>query len=100
MEMSPITLNSIGNATQSIESQSTRIPTSVPFAGTFGHLLQEVNQHQQNVANGVSDLAAGNGESLQQIAIDVAKAELSFRFVMELRDRLISSYQEVMRMQV
>ncbi|MEW4490290.1 flagellar hook-basal body complex protein FliE [Thalassoglobus sp. JC818] len=74
--------------------------SSMPFAETFQSLLSETLQQQQIMAHGHEQVLNGDAQDLQQLAIDTAKAELSFRFVLELRDRLITSYQEVMRMQV
>ena len=74
--------------------------SSLPFAETLNSVLSETHLQQQVMAHGHEQVLNGNAQDLQQLAIDTAKAELSFRFVLELRDRLITSYQEVMRMQV
>jgi len=34
------------------------------------------------------------------VVLTASQADLAFRLVMEIRDRLIASYQEVMRMQM
>ena len=73
---------------------------TAPFVESFTELIRDADQQQKVVSQNVDALANGKADNLQQIAVDVAKAELSFRFVMELRDRLISSYQEMMRMQI
>ncbi len=72
----------------------------LPFASLVSDLIHEVDVQQQVVAGDVQRLANGEIDNLQQVATNVAKADLSFRFLMEIRDRIITSYQEVMRMQV
>jgi flagellar hook-basal body complex protein FliE len=52
------------------------------------------------VAQGVNDLVAGKTENIHELAIQVAQADVAFRLVMEVRDKLISAYQEMMRMQI
>ncbi len=72
----------------------------LPFVSMVSDMIHEVDAQQQVVAADVQKLANGEVDNLQQVATNVAKADLSFRFLMELRDRLITSYQEIMRMQV
>ncbi len=72
----------------------------LPFAKVMNQFLSEVDQHQQVVTQGVNDLAAGKTDNIHEIALNVAQADIAFRMIMEVRDKLISAYQEVMRMQV
>lgn len=72
----------------------------VPFAQLMSHFLQDANQQQQAVTHGLHELVSGNADNVHDVAIRVAQADISFRMVMEIRDQLISAYQEVMRMQV
>ncbi|MCA8999923.1 MAG: flagellar hook-basal body complex protein FliE [Planctomycetaceae bacterium] len=83
-----------------LSNGAVRSPSSAPFAELVGDLVQGVNQQQQTVAIDVHQLAAGESDNLQEIAVHVAQADLSFRFLMEVRDKLITGYQEIMRMQI
>lgn len=74
--------------------------TELPFATLARELIRDVEAQQQVVVQDVNQLAQGEETNLQAMAAHVAKADLSFRFLMEIRDKLISSYQEVMRMQI
>ncbi|QDT32814.1 flagellar hook-basal body complex protein FliE [Thalassoglobus polymorphus] len=84
----------------SFRSQVGESQQGLPFAELVSDMIHEVDAQQQVVAEDVQRLASGEIDNLQQVATNVAKADLSFRFLMEIRDRLITSYQEVMRMQV
>jgi flagellar hook-basal body complex protein FliE len=72
----------------------------VPFSQIVSQLLQEADQHQAQVSQGVHQLMTGESDNIQDLAINMAKADVSFRLLMEVRDSLISAYQEVMKMQV
>ena len=72
----------------------------VPFSNVIADLVQETNQSQQQVSAKLEDLVTGQTDSVHDVVLSVAKADLSFRLMMEIRDRLITSYQEIMRMQV
>jgi flagellar hook-basal body complex protein FliE len=71
-----------------------------PFAESLQQLLTDTSSLQQQSAERVAQLATGQTDSLQEVVVAAAKADLAFRFVLELRNRLISAYQEIMRMQV
>lgn len=77
---------------------------AAPGPGGFGDMvsqyLTEANVQQQNVGRQIEALATGQTDNIHDVVLSVAKADLAFRMVMEIRNRLISSYQEVMRMQV
>ena len=65
----------------------------------FEGLLAQTNLDQNNSDKAIKDMVEGNAESVQQVVMAVAKAEMSFQFFMEIRNKLIESYNELMRMQ-
>lgn len=71
---------------------------------SFGEILKtsmsEVNQLQKDADQAIQELAAGNEKDIHQTMIALEKAEISFQFMMQVRNKIIAAYQEVMRMQV
>jgi flagellar hook-basal body complex protein FliE len=72
----------------------------VPFSGELGTLISQVNQVQHEAADAIGRFATGGGENLHEVMLAVNKAELSFKFLMEARNKLVDAYHEVMRMQL
>jgi flagellar hook-basal body complex protein FliE len=70
------------------------------FRGALGGLVSEVNAVQHEASDAINRFAAGDGENLHEVMIAVSKAELSFKFLMEARNKLVDAYHEVMRMQL
>jgi len=64
------------------------------------NLVAETNQQQINSQDGVRQLVTGETDSIHDVVLTTSRADLAFRLMMEIRNRLIASYQEVMRMQV
>jgi flagellar hook-basal body complex protein FliE len=60
-----------------------------------GHATQHATADQA-----VQNLATGRADNLHEVSLAVAQADLSFRLLLELRNRATEAYQEVMRMQV
>lgn len=70
------------------------------FGDLVSQFLQDANNQQLQVGSQIESLATGQTDNVHDVVLSVAKADLAFRLVMEIRNRLISSYQELMRMQV
>ncbi len=70
----------------------------------FGQLVQEfidtANQAELADQQNSIALASGNIDDLHTSMIAANKAELSLRFVLQVRNKAVEAYQEVMRMQV
>ena len=64
----------------------------------FEGFIAQTNLDQKNSDQAVKNLLDGTG-SVQQVVMSVAKAEMSFKLFMEIRNKLIESYNELMRMQ-
>jgi len=70
------------------------------FEKTIRSLLESANAPQKEANLAVNDLVAGRTDSIHSVVVSVAKAEMSFRFLIEMRNRLTEAYQEIMRMQM
>jgi len=65
----------------------------------FDHLLG-VDENIKSAEKQTQLLAIGEAENIHQVMISIAKAKSSFELTAEVRNRLLESYQQVMRMQV
>lgn len=85
-------------------------PSRSPSAGetgaakSFGEFLKEsletVNRLQKEADQAVRDLALGRGQNLHQAMIAMEKAEVSFRLMMQVRNKIVAAYEEIMRTQL
>ncbi len=62
--------------------------------------LNAVDQEIRRVDELPADLLSGKIQDFHEVAVQIKKAEFSFRFAMEVRNKLIDAYREVMRMSV
>lgn len=72
----------------------------ISFERLMSRMLKEADGAQQVVAQDMDNLMTGEVNNVHDVAINVAKADIAFRLVLEVRNKLISAYQDVMRMQV
>ena len=62
--------------------------------------IEEVNKLQLEAEKTMEDLASGKEKDIQHAMMTLQKADLSLRTMMEVRNKLVEAYQEIMRMQV
>jgi len=67
---------------------------------TFGQLLENLSETQQNSDNLVQRMAAGEDVDIHDVMIASEETEINFRIALGIRDRLVEAYREVMRMGV
>jgi flagellar hook-basal body complex protein FliE len=70
------------------------------FGSILGQVVQDVNQKQIDAANTVNGMLSGQSVNLHQAVIAMEEASVSFQLMVEVRNKLLESYQELMRMQV
>ncbi len=70
------------------------------FKDTFNNYVSEVNDLQVKAGESIENFATGKVENVHEVMIAMSKAEVSFKFMMETRNKLVDAYKEIMRMQV
>jgi flagellar hook-basal body complex protein FliE len=70
------------------------------FANVLGRMVQEVNAKQTAASDAVNSLQSGQNVPLHQAVIAMEEANVSFQMMIEVRNHLLDSYQELMRMQI
>ena len=74
--------------------------TTGTFMDMVGKGLQQVNDRLLDSQVDMQGLASGGTENLHQIMIRLEESRLSFQLMLQVRNRLLESYQELMRMQI
>ncbi len=78
----------------------TREQSGVSFGETLRDAITTVNDAQKQSDLAVQKLITGENQDLHATLIAVQKADLSFQMMMQVRNKIIQAYQEIMRTQV
>ena len=70
------------------------------FQNVFEKAIAGVQDLRQTADQGVERFLAGEGEELHTVVMATQKAELAFELFLQVRNKVVSAYQEVMRMQI
>jgi flagellar hook-basal body complex protein FliE len=77
-------------------------PKAKDAAGGFEDIMQDaigkISQIQSETDNAVKELASGG--DVTQAIVSMEKADMSFQLMLEVRNKLLNAYEEIMRMQV
>lgn len=98
--MSELSINGVGKGVdiQKRQSPAEADAKAAGFDSVLDEVLNKLNQVQGNAEKAVQELAAG-GDVFQAI-VAMEKADMDFQLMVEVRNKLISAYEEIMRMQV
>ena len=80
--------------------QSQGAAAQAPFDNVLGRFVNEVNAKQLAATDTVKGLLSGQNVPLHQAMISMEEASVSFQLMVEVRNKLLEGYQELMRMQV
>ena len=70
------------------------------FASQLTSEITGVNRQVEGVDRLPQDLLTGKVQDFHEVTMQIKQAEFSFRFAMEIRNKLLDAYREVMRMNV
>jgi len=78
-------------------------PTEKGQTSSFGQILTksvgEVTRLQDEASDSVRNLLLGKAENIHDVMLAMAKAELGFKLLLEVRNKALEAYREVQRMQ-
>jgi flagellar hook-basal body complex protein FliE len=70
------------------------------FGDMLSDAIQEVNQLQQQASTETEKLMTGEVKDIHTAMIALQKADVSFQMMMQVRNKLVNAYQEIMKMTV
>lgn len=70
------------------------------FGETLSQAVKDVNKLQGEAGKAVERMVTGEATDLHEVMIAAEKAKTSFELLMEIRNKTIDAYREIMRMQV
>lgn len=80
-------------------TQATQEPESASFGSMLSRSLNEVTQLQAAADDAVENLSTGKQKDIHETMIALEKADVAFQLLMQVRNKIISAYETIMRMQ-
>ena len=100
MFITPITPLGEISGLKTMQADSAKSGNELPFKEIFTTAIQNLKETEINSNNNNTLLALGDIDDLHTLGIDATKALLAERLVVELRNRAMEAYSEIMRINV
>lgn len=99
MKIQPFGPNAIDKGEKGEQKRSIQTGES-SFGDFLKESIKEVNQLQNEADKSMTDFATGQTKDIHEVMMSVQKADLSFKLMQQIRNKLVDAYREVMRMGV
>jgi flagellar hook-basal body complex protein FliE len=96
MKIDSIPTNNIPSAAS--DNNSKKDNTS--FADLLAKSLNDVNKLQITADNAINEIATGKMDNIQDAVMAIEKADISMRLLLEVKNKAIQAYNQIMNMQV
>jgi len=70
------------------------------FQDVFASAVGQVESMGQDASKSVEQFLSGEGQDLHTAVLATQRAELAFEMFQQVRNKVVSAYQEIMRMQL
>ena len=74
--------------------------TAPGFTDMLANALSETNKKQVEADRAIEKLSSGEEKNIHEAMISLEKADISMRMLVQMRNKIVEAYQEMMRMQV
>ncbi|MFD2171362.1 flagellar hook-basal body complex protein FliE [Tumebacillus lipolyticus] len=88
------------NPTKALQGQGVNRSEGPSFSDFLNRAIEGVNNQQKQADQLTELLASGQETDLHTVMIAAEKASVSFQLMVQVRNKAMEAYQEVMRMQV
>jgi len=75
-------------------------PGAGGFLDTLKNAIGKANDVQMQASQAVDALVTGQTQDLHQTMVALQQADVSFQLMMQIRNKLVTAYEEIQRMQV
>lgn len=100
MVMSGLTgVSSLAGSANAANSSAAASKSATPFAGMFRAIVEQTSALDQKASETVSGLLSGQGVDIHEAMIATQKADMAFELALQVRNKAVAAYQQMMGMQ-
>lgn len=91
---------SLGDKSAKLETPASGKSAGPSFADTLREAVTQVNELHLDADKKAQELATGKTDDIAGVMIATEKAEIALRAMVQVRNKIIDAYQDIMKMQV
>jgi flagellar hook-basal body complex protein FliE len=85
---------------ETLDKQDSSDSVKIPFSDYLNQALNSTNELLVNAEKLADDFAAGRTDNIHDVTLAAEKADLALQFTMQVRNKIMDAYAEIMRMQI
>ncbi|MCL5237171.1 MAG: flagellar hook-basal body complex protein FliE [Nitrospirae bacterium] len=94
-------IKGIGDITRGAsEPQKTTHKSGTSFEAAIQDALKEVSDIQSDAEKAIEDFSKGEVKDIHTVVVAMEKADMSLQTMLQVRNKLLTAYDDIMRMQV
>ncbi|MEW6116904.1 MAG: flagellar hook-basal body complex protein FliE [Nitrospirota bacterium] len=94
-------IKNIGDIGQGLPEPSMNTQkSSASFEAAINDAMREVSAVQNDAEKAIEDFAKGEVKDIHTVVVAMEKADISMQTLLQVRNKLLTAYEEIMRMQV
>jgi flagellar hook-basal body complex protein FliE len=94
-EISSVVSGALGSAGAGASDNA----AGVPFAGMFRAMVEQTSALDKKASDAVTGLLNGSGIEIHDAMIATQKADMAFEMALQVRNKAVGAYQQMMGMQ-
>lgn len=99
-QLSSVNLRDLISSDNIKQKQLQQGSESKDFGDTIADFIQNVNEQSKDAAQKATDVVQGKSQNLHEAMASLEESGLSFKLMIEIRNKLLESYKEIQRMQI
>lgn len=93
-------INGVQNLPNAASTSNTQnVKSDNDFGKILSDAIKSVNDEQKFVEQLSDDFAQGKVSNIHELVVEAEKASISLRLTVEVRNKIVDAYREIMRMQ-
>ena len=93
-------INKIDGVSQNINNINSKNKSDGSFEDLLKKEIDSTNDIMQKAEKAQADIATGNVKDLARASITIQKAEMQMKMVLEVRNKAINAYKELLKTQI
>lgn len=85
---------------ETVEKQDSANNVTIPFSDYLKQAVDNTNNLLLDADRLANEFAAGKTDNIHQVTIAGEKADIALQFTMQIRNKILDAYSEIMRMQI
>lgn len=95
----PITSSSVLNSRSTVGAVASDGTPAAPFGGVLQSMIDDTNALDTSASHAVTGLLSGQGVDIHDAMISTEKADMAFELALQVRNKAVGAYQQMMSMQ-